>query len=80
MTWKAKDTSTIRLSLQDKFEITYHELDFFSEEFQSGLDNVDCEKDSEMFAKSLLNVLGDHLSRRNLRDIISECTKLLEEW
>lgn len=80
MTWQAKDTSIIRLTLQDKFEITYHQLDFFSEEFQQGLDSVDCEKDSEMFAKSLLNVIGDHLSRRNLRDIISECTKLLEGW
>jgi len=80
MTCEVKDTSIIRLSLQDKFEITYLQLDFFSEEFQTGLDSVDCEKDSEYFAQSLLNVIGDHLSRRNLRDIISECTKRLEEW
>lgn len=80
MTWEAKETSIIRLSLQSKYEITYHRLDFFSEEFQAGLDSTDCEKDSEYFAESLLNVIGDRLSRRNLRDIINECTKRLEEW
>lgn len=80
MTWEAKDTSIIRLGLQDKFEITYYQLDFFSKEFQSGLDNVDCEKDSKYFAKCLFNVISDHLSRRNLRDIINECSRRLERW
>ncbi len=80
MTWQAKETSIIRLSLQDRFEVTYHQLDFFSEEFQSGLDNCDCEKDSKDFAEDLLAAIGDHLSRRNLRDLINECTKRLEEW
>lgn len=80
MTWETKETNTVRRGLQDKFTITRHELDFFSEEFQSGLDGVDCEKDSKLFAEQLLSAIGDHLSRRNLRDLINECTKLLEEW
>ena len=80
MTWETKQTSIVRCGLQDRFTIVYDQLDFFSEEFQSGLDSVDCEKDSVEFAQQLLSVIGDHLSRRNLRDLINECTKRLEEW
>lgn len=80
MTWIFKESHKFRLGLQDKFTLIYEQLDFFSEEFQSGLDNCDCEKDSRDFAENLLTAIGDHLSRRNLRDIIGECTKRLEEW
>lgn len=80
MTWEVKEINTIQNGLQDKFTITYSQLDFFSEEFQRNLDNTDCEVDSKKFAESLLNVIGDHLSRRNLMDITNECTKRLEEW
>lgn len=80
MTWEDKEVSVIHNGLQDRFTITYSQLDFFSKEFQRGLDDVDCEKDSKEFAEKLLTAIGDHLSRRNLRDIINECTKLLEEW
>lgn len=80
MTWTTEEVHVIRHGLQDKFTIKYQQLDFFSEEFQSGLDDVDCEKDSKDFAEELLAAIGDHLSRRNLRDIINECTKRLEEW
>lgn len=80
MTWETKQTDIVRRGLQDRFTIMYDQLDFFSEEFQSGLDAVDCEKDSVEFAQQLLAAIGDHLSRRNLRDLINECTKLLEEW
>lgn len=80
MTWEVKETHFVHSGLQDMFTIAYSQLDFFSEEFQSGLDSVDCEKDSKDFAESLLNAIGDHLSRRNLRDLINECTRRLEEW
>lgn len=80
MTWVFKKSNVVNLGLQDAFEITYYQLDFFSEEFQLGLDTVDCEKDSKDFAENLLTAIGDHLSRRNLRDLINECTKRLEEW
>lgn len=80
MTWVFKESHKVYTGLQDRFTIIYDQLDFFSEEFQSGLDNVDCEKDSKEFAQQLLSAIGDHLSRRNLRDLINECTKRLEEW
>lgn len=80
MTWVFKESHKVKLGLQDKFTIIYDQLDFFSAEFQRGLDDIDCEKDSRDFAEQLLSAIGDHLSRRNLRDIINECTKRLEEW
>lgn len=80
MTWVFKESNQVSLGLQDRFTIIYDQLDFFSREFQRGLDNADCEKDSKDFAESLLAAIGDHLSRRNLRDLINECTKRLEEW
>lgn len=80
MSWQIKEVHEVHCGLQDMFTITYSQLNFFSEEFQSGLDNVDCEKDSKDFAEELLAAIGGHLSRRNLRDIINECTKRLEGW
>lgn len=80
MSWEDKEFSVVHNGVQDRFTITYSQLDFFSEEFQRGLDSTDCEQDSKKFAENLLNAIGDHLSRRNLRDLINECSKRLEEW
>lgn len=80
MTWEKKETNIVHSGLQDRFEITRYQLDFFSEEFQSGLDSVDYLRDSETLAKDLLSAISDHLSRRNLRDIIKECARQLDEW
>jgi len=80
MTWVSYETNSVKLGLQDRFTIIYDQLDFFSEEFQMGLDNVDCEKDSVEFAQQLMSTIGNHLSRRNLRDLIHQCSKMLEEW
>jgi hypothetical protein len=80
MTWEIKEEHEVKLRLQDKFTIQYHQLDFFSEGFQSGLDTSDCEKESEQFAQQLMLAIGDHLSRRNLADIIKDCEKTLKEW
>lgn len=80
MTWKVKSKHKVVNGLQDRFLITYEQLDFFSEEFQKGLDEIDCEKDSIEFAQDLLNAIGDHLSRRNLKDLIRVCQYRLENW
>lgn len=80
MTWIFKESHIVKSGLQDRWTIIYEQLDFFSEEFQSSLGDVDCEKDSKDFARGLLAATGDHMSRRNLRDLIDECSKRLEEW
>lgn len=78
--WERKQHFVVRNGLQDKFEISYYRLDFFSEEFQRRLDDVDCEKDSKEFANDLINAISDHLSRRDLDNIIEVCNSKLENW
>lgn len=73
MTWEIKEQNTITLHCQNRFVIIYEQLDFFSKEFQNSLNDTDCLTQSEDFAHPLLDAIGDHLSRRNLQDIINEC-------
>jgi len=80
MSWEIKSIHKVTNGLQNRFQITHEQLDFFSEEFQKGLGEVDCEQASIEFADDLLSAIGDHLSRRNLEDIICVCKYRLENW
>jgi len=80
MTWEVKEKHTVTIRLQDRLQITYEQLDFFTSEFQEGLDSTDCITESANFAESLMSTIGSHMSKRNLEDLINECQKTLEDW
>jgi hypothetical protein len=75
--WEDKKEWTVKTGLTDRFLIRHQTLDYFSEEVQGQLGNCDYEKDSEGFAKALLSAIGDELTKRDLVNIIKECTSLL---
>lgn len=75
MTWKPKEHLTVYINRQYRLQLTLEKQEMTFEDVF-----VDQKEDSRQFASSLLDALGDHLSRRNLQDIINECQKRLERW
>lgn len=84
MSWDFIDEKIARRSLQTRFVIKTEQLEFGSDEFRDALNKQDSDEEQELiyghgFANELLEAIGDHLSIRDLKQIIEVFTDEYEE-